>query len=399
MAPMIDLPLLGDGPLPIAFDCRHFLGDRPCSWHKQEGVHCTCDHYEPVQERLLIIKLDAMGDVLRTTALLPALAAAHPQAAITWITRPEARPLLAHNPYLTEVIPYGPDSTVHLLARRFDRVINLDASKTSAGLAALARAPRKDGFVLHENGHVLPTNAAARTWLELGVSDELKRANQRTYQDHMLAILGLEGHAHHYVLDLTTAERRRAREHWERLGLDREVPVVGLNTGAGGRWELKRWRQEGFLELIERLHHEHGVQVLLLGGPAEAQRNAELRDASPVPVFDAGADNDLRHFAALTELCDVVVTGDTLAMHVALSVACRVVALFGPTSASEIELYGLGEKVLPRMECLGCYKSTCDYVPNCMDLIGVDAVAAAVGRQLDTARNEPAPTREPVGTR
>jgi heptosyltransferase-2 len=80
-------------------------------------------------------------------------------------------------------------------------------------------------------------------------------------------------------------------------------------------------------------------------------------------------------------------------------VACRVVALFGPTSASEIELYGLGEKVLPRMECLGCYKSTCDYVPNCMDLIGVDAVAAAVRRQLDTARNEPTPARERVGSR
>ena len=43
--------------------------------------------------------------------------------------------------------------------------------------------------------------------------------------------------------------------------------------------------------------------------------------------------------------------------------------LFGPTSWAEIELYGLGEKVVPEMECLSCYKTSCDFVPNCMDLI------------------------------
>ena len=57
---------------PIAYDCRHFLGDRPCAWHKREGLLCTCEHYEPITQRVLIVKLDAMGDVLRTTALLPA---------------------------------------------------------------------------------------------------------------------------------------------------------------------------------------------------------------------------------------------------------------------------------------------------------------------------------------
>jgi hypothetical protein len=49
----------------IAFDCKFFRGDRPCSWHKQTGVLCTCDYYEKVEERVLVIKLDAMGDVLR----------------------------------------------------------------------------------------------------------------------------------------------------------------------------------------------------------------------------------------------------------------------------------------------------------------------------------------------
>ena len=79
----------------IAFDCRYFLGDRPCCWHKQEGAVCICDRYTPIRERILIVKLDAMGDVLRTTTLLPDLAEVHPGATFTWITRPESLPLLA----------------------------------------------------------------------------------------------------------------------------------------------------------------------------------------------------------------------------------------------------------------------------------------------------------------
>jgi heptosyltransferase-2 len=366
----------------IAFDCRYFLGDRPCLPHKQEGVVCTCAHYSPVREQVLIIKLDAMGDVLRTTALLPALVAAHPQAALTWITRTESAPLLKHNPCLANVLTYGPDAFVHLGARAFDRVINLDAGHVSAGLASLARAPRKDGFVLDPQGRVTPTNAAARAWLAMGLFDDLKRQNARTYQSLMLDILGLPGTEHEYVFALTDDERAAGRQHLRRLGIDFDRPLVGLNTGAGGRWELKRWRVDGFRDLIRRLCQEQAVQVLLMGGPAERDRNARLKASAPVPVFDTGGDNDVRHFAALTDCCDVVVTGDTLAMHLALAVQCRLVVLFGPTSAAEIELYGLGEKVVPEMTCLSCYKSTCDFVPNCMDLISTDMVAAAVCRQL-----------------
>ena len=106
----------------IAFDCRFFIGDRPCSFHKATGVLCPCDHYQKIEERILIIKLDAIGDVLRTTALLPPLAEAHPQASLTWITRREAKPLLERNPYISEVIEYGEDALLQLQVRSGQKV-------------------------------------------------------------------------------------------------------------------------------------------------------------------------------------------------------------------------------------------------------------------------------------
>jgi len=378
MAKMI--PMVG--PREIAWDCKFFLGDRPCIWHKQHGVLCTCDRYEPVEQRLLIVKLDAMGDVLRSTALLPPIADAHPRAAITWITRRESVPLLQRNPYVTEVLELGPDALVHLQTRTFDRVINLDASKTSAALASAARSDRKDGFVLDERGYVQPTNDAARRWLEAGIFDDIKRQGSSTYQDRMADILGLSGRPHHYVFELAAGEVERAKWHLASIGLDFDRRVIGLNTGAGGRWPLKQWREDGYLELVARISRRDDVQFLLLGGPAEQERNDRLKRASTVRLLDPGCDNTVRHFAALLSHCDVAVTGDTLAMHLALALGKRAVVLFGPTSAAEIELYGLGEKVVPDMSCLSCYKTSCDFAPNCMDLITTDMVEQAVLRQL-----------------
>jgi len=370
------------GSREVAWDCKFFLGDRPCVWHKQSGVLCTCDRYEQVEQRLLIVKLDAMGDVLRSTALLPPIVEAHPRAAITWITRKESVPLLQRNPYVAEVLEFGPEALVHLQTRTFDRVINLDASRTSAALATAARSGRKDGFVLDERGYVQPTNDAARRWLEAGIFDDLKREGSSTYQDRMADILGLAGRTHHYVFELAADEVLRAEGHLKSIGLDFQRPVIGLNTGAGGRWPLKQWREDGYLELVARVGRREDVQFLLLGGPAEQERNDRLKRASTVRLLDPGCDNTVRHFAALLSHCDVAVTGDTLAMHLALALGKRTVALFGPTSAAEIELYGLGEKVAPDMTCLSCYKTSCDFAPNCMDLISAAMVERAVLRQL-----------------
>jgi len=367
----------------LAVDCRFFLGDRPCVWHKREGVTCRCGYYEAIGDRVLIVKLDAMGDVLRTTSLLPVIAAQHQAPRITWLTRPESLPLLENNPLIGQVIALGPDATLALLTREFDRVINMDAGQISAGLASLARSERKDGFVLHTKGFVQSTNPAAEAWLRLGVDDGLKRQGTRTYQAWMTDILLADTPTSGYVFELRAEEIGAGRKHLERLGVRTDRPLIGLNTGAGGRWPLKQWRLEGFVELMTELSRANGAQFLLLGGPAEEARNAAIcRATEGQAVFDPGCHNPVRHFAALLGGCDVVVTGDTLAMHLALALKRRTVVIFGPTSAPEIELYGLGEKVIPDMTCLSCYKNACDFVPNCMDLVSTDMVASAVKRQL-----------------
>ncbi len=255
-----------------------------------------------------------------------------------------------------------------LMTQAFDRVINLDAGKLSAELATLAKAARKDGFLIGPTGTVVPTNERTRSWLEMGLFDDLKKNNTRTYQFWMAEILGLSLMRSRYVLRLTENEWKQSKAHLVRLESIWGDQLSG-SIRARERWDLKQWRLDGYCDLIRKLHDELGVQVLLLGGPAEGSRHEYLTRNAAVPVFDSGNANSLRHFAGLVGHCSVLVSGDTLAMHIAPALNRRVVALFGPTSAAEIELYGLGEKVVPQMDCLVCYKGTCDFKPNCMDII------------------------------
>ena len=127
-------------------------------------------------------------------------------------------------------------------------------------------------------------------------------------------------------------------------------------------------------------------QVFLLGGPDEVERNARLLDVSGDAAIHTGCANDLRSFAGIVDACDIVVTGDTLAMHIAVALSKPVVALFGPTSSHEIDLFDRGEHIVSNLECLVCYLPDCDVDPNCMESITPDRVASAVGHWLERTR-------------
>lgn len=368
-------------------DCRHFRGDRPCSPHKREGVHCDgCPHYDPVRERILVVKLDAVGDVLRTTCILPGLRAVHPNAWVEWLTREDAVPLFDGNPLVDRVVPFPGVSWTDLLTAEYDVVINLDAAPLSARLATIARARKRIGYGFDPRGRVFPWNAEAVEWFEMGLFDDVKIGNRKTYQQIVSEICGLEGHDRSIRLYPSGAEREKARSLAAGWGLRPGRPVVGMNTGAGSRWEHKKWTEDGYVELARLLHsgvsRDEAPQVLLLGGPDEGERNRRIAERAGGFVLDAGTGHPLRAFIAIVELCDVLVTGDTMALHIAAALGKRIVALFGPTSAAEIDLYGRGIKIVSDAPCAGCYRTACDVKPTCMERIPAEEVLRAVKELL-----------------
>jgi heptosyltransferase-2 len=161
-----------------------------------------------------------------------------------------------------------------------------------------------------------------------------------------------------------------------------------LNTGAGDVFATKKWTEEGYALLSNRLAGELGARVLLLGGPAEVERNRRIAAAAHFPLIDTGNHNPIRKFAGIVGSCDLMVTGDTLALHIAIGLKVPVLLILGPTCHQEIELYGRGEKIVSDFECSPCYLSTCPKDITCMEAMPADRVFEGIDRILARSRSE-----------
>jgi ADP-heptose:LPS heptosyltransferase len=366
-------------------DCKYFPGDRPCSFNKRDGVKCdVCPYYETEQSRILIIKLEAIGDVLRTTCILHGLKEKYPKSEITWITRKIAMPLFENNKFVDRVFAFELTETIlHIIVEEFDVIINLDSASDSALLASTAKGKEKIGYGVDTRGNVFPFNDESITWLEMGAFDDLKKKNTRSFQDLMLNICHLKNTKKDIILELSEEELKFVHSFAEKFALGHQSVKIGMNTGASSRWQFKQWTLEGFEKLIKLLLEQTNATILLYGGPSEKERNEHLCRLHPTRVINTGADNSLRMFFALVTLSDIFLTGDTLALHAATALKKKVIAFFGPTSAAEIDPYnGQIVKVQANLDCLVCYKQRCEFNPNCMNSIKPEQLLSLIQNLL-----------------
>ena len=325
--------------------------------------------------RILIVKLAAIGDVLRTTPLLSGLKRAYPRSHITWVVDREAQPLLKNNPHIDRLLPFDFSSILPLEAETFDLVIGLEKEPRGAAIVSRVKAKEKRGFALGPEGNPFPLNRSSDYAFFLGLSDELKfHQNRKTYPELIFEIAGIDHQRDEYLFFLAPEDEGFAERFARKAGLKKIDRVIGLNTGAGSVFANKAWTEEGYLGLIKQLKKEPSTKVLLLGGPGEKERNRRILKKARGAVMDTGCDNTLGQFAAILNLCCLVVTGDTTAMHLAIGLKKKVIALFGPTCAQEIELYGRGEKVVSSMPCAPCYRRKCGVSPNCMEAVTAEEV-------------------------
>ncbi len=357
----------------VRYDCRYFLGDRPCV----HGGQCDgCERYSPMGTRILIVKLAAAGDVLRTAAILPPLKRKHPESHITWVTDASSLPLMLLNPYLDRVMPFDFSTFIELRGQRFDMVVCLDKEPRAAAFAAQVPAERRFGYGLTEWGTVRPLDERASYDFELGLSNERKfHENTRTAPDIFCEIAGVRSEGEPYMLVLPDASIEAARTFLDEL--NPPELLVGLNVGAGGVFANKAWTPEGYAEVARRVKAELGGRCIVLGGEADRDRMELVLSLAEGCALDGGT-HPILDFAAIVGRLDALVTGDTLALHLAVALGVPVVALFGPTVPQEIDLFGRGRKVVSQADCAPCYLRSCERSPSCMDAIGADEVMAAL---------------------
>ncbi|MGQ9560251.1 MAG: glycosyltransferase family 9 protein [Candidatus Oleimicrobiaceae bacterium] len=346
-------------------DCRHFRGDVPCAPHKAHQVHCSaCQWYEPISGRILIIKLGAVGDVIRTTPILHPLRRDYPRAVIHWVTRtPEVVPAV-----VDRIHPWRIEDVLYLQATDFELVINLDKDPEACALATMVRASQKRGFLLR-HGVPAPADQAAEGKFLTGLFDDVAKANVKSYLQELFEVCGYTFAGEKYILDDFSSRGFQ----WT---IPQPRPLVGLNTGCGTRWKSRLWPEPYWVQLAQGLRGK-GLGVILLGGPQEHDKNLRLAEATGASYL---GHFPLAQFINLVAQTDLVVTAVTMALHIAIGLGKRVVLFNNTFNRHEFELYGLGEILEPEFDCDCFYAAECP--SNCMQYLLPSRVLESCLRQV-----------------
>ncbi len=351
-------------------DCLHFKGHIPCKPHKQHGYHCeNCAAYTPVSKRILIIKLGAIGDVIRTTPLVVKFKEMYPNCKITWLTwTPDILP----SSQIDEILKWDHNSIMYAQHSSWDIAINLDKEKEAGALLKVVEAKEKFGFVLKDN-EIQPYNSLAQHKFNTGMFDDISQANTKSYLQEIFEICGMQHQGEPYLMD--THEEKGYQ--WN---LPAGIKIIGMNTGCGGRWTTRLWSIDKWVELVALVQKQHpDALVLLLGGEAEDARNKEIQKRSGATYLGYYS---LYEFINLVNQCHLVITQVTMGMHITLALGKKIILMNNIFNKHEFDLFGKGEIVMPDKACKCFYRGSCLDGTSCMEELPAAKISAAVARHF-----------------
>ncbi len=178
-----------------------------------------------------------------------------------------------------------------------------------------------------------------------------------------------------YVLRFTDEELAFCASHRRSVGITDEDILIGFNTGCSHLYPNKKMTIEQHVQLIRKLSGTTGVKLLLVGGPEDTERNAEIVRQVGEMVISTPTEEGLRRGLCYVNMCDVVITGDSFGMHAAIALKKHVIVWFGVSCWTEIDLFERGVKLIPEgLHCSPCWKQQCPYNLECIQMIDLNSI-------------------------
>lgn len=358
--------------------------------------------------RILLLRLERIGDLLMVLEAIGDARAAWPEAEIdlvvgSWnaslasVVAGVNRVLVADVPWLAREGTGLSWPTLLGTARgwrNYDLAINFEPDIRSNLLAWLTGAPRRVGYwtgggaaFLTRSEAYEPSSHVAANARELvaraASTDLTRRRGGAETQDVGTSEPRNPGTSEQHLTLPATALARAATI------LGPNGPWIGVHS-SGGR-ESKQWHLDRFAEVARVLGRERHATIVLTGSAADRPMVETVKRGigDAVRVVDASTEPDLIVLAAILARLDLLVTGDTGPMHLAAAVGTPVVALFGPADPRrygplveqrrvvrvDLPCSPCGQVRLPPERCRG-------HVPDCMDGITVAAVVQAAHELL-----------------
>ncbi len=366
--------------------CKNYSGYKPCKPY-YNCLENGCFENNNMGTKILIISLDALGNVLDNTPILHSIKRKFPVSTIYWITLSNAEKILLYNPLKDKVFTWNDENRMILKNIEFDYVMNADKSDYACAFANEVNAKIKLGFLLNEDGKIIPANESAMYSYKLGIDDQLKfRENTKTGIEIIHDVFELDYQRDDYVFNFSPEEEKFIGDYKKEINFDDSKLYVGFNTGCSELFPNKKMTVEQHIKLIDELLKEKNIKIVLLGGKEDTDRNEKIfntfNDVQKKNIINTPSTLGMRKGACFIDICDVVITGDSFGMHLAIGLKKFVIAWFGLSCWSEIELFGRGVKLYQKdLFCSPCWKRVCPYNLECIQMIDLEKIVSIVKEQ------------------
>jgi heptosyltransferase I len=344
-------------------------------------------------EKILIVKLSSIGDVVHSLPFLEVLKENYPHAIIDWLVEREAFEVLNGHPAIDRIIVSGRKAwqkglfngagclsvlreAVYLLRQirqsRYDLVVDLQGLLKSGVLVGISRGESKVGMAGGREGAGLFLNKSP---IPVNYEQHAVDRYLEVARNIGCSVTSTKG-----AIPFFESDRKRVKEYLYINGSEK-TPLVAINPMA--RWKTKLWEPERFASLADRLVEKLACKIVFTGGSQDVPVIENISEMMKNKPINLAGKTSLKELACLYKMCDALVTTDTGPMHIAAAMGCRVIALFGPTDPLRTGPYGQGHEVIRTgIECSPCFKKKCDHC-TCMKDITVGMCFDIVSRMLN----------------
>ncbi|MAG79015.1 hypothetical protein CMI40_01420 [Candidatus Pacearchaeota archaeon] len=293
--------------------------------------------------KTLIVKLGALGDVVRTTVLLGELT-----GEIHWLSKTNSKDLLNSSKIYNKYFIENNNDLSKLLDENFDLIISLDEEKEVLDIVKKIKTKKLIGIYLDSNGNIDYTKESSY-WFDMSLSskfgkkraDELKKENTQSVSQILIEMIGKKWKGQEYDLGIIPERLKNVRGN------------IGLIKTCTGIWPNKAWDE--YDSLKEKLEEKYKVKFL------------EIKKS-------------LKEHIDEINNCELIVCGDTLGMHLALALKKKLVILFNCTPPQEIYDYNRAIKIISPLLEKYLYKKSKDF--EATSAIKVKEVYSAVIKSL-----------------
>jgi len=344
-------------------------------------------------EKILIIRLSAIGDVVHALPTAHAVRKRYPNAQIDWLVEVKAFPLVNLNPYLDDVIilprqkwreQMRDDGFFTALKsfisffkdmrkREYDLVLDLHGLFKSAFSSYLIKPELRIG---PSDGRELSTK-----FYQAKIDMPQKKMHQVERNLHMASAVGGDTEEVNYGLKITPIIKSRVSRMFEVENIPKDAELIILNPFT--TWESKNWFLERYFELAEKLI---GIGYFVIFTGSQADREAINKfEYNKGKFANLAGRTDLEELTEIYNRADLYIGGDTGPTHLAAAVGLKVIALMGPTDPDTHGPYGDKHAVIQdnSLECIRCWDKHCSRNMQCMKSINVEQVLRMAKHKLD----------------